>query len=61
MAMYLLDNGNIEVLVAVIRSLVAHCPAIDDKLETEAEYFKRNAEKMRYPKFRARACLSGPA
>lgn len=58
-AMYLLDNGNIEALVTVLRSLLAHCPAIADKLETEAQYFERNAEKMRYPQFRAQGLFVG--
>lgn len=58
-AMYLLDNGNIEALVSVLRSLLPHCPAIADKLETEAQYFERNAEKMRYPQFRAQRLFVG--
>jgi len=30
-----------------------------EKLETEAQYFERNAEKMRYPKFRAQGLFVG--
>ena len=58
-AMYLLDNGEIESLVTVIRSLPTQCPALTEKLETEAQYFERNAEKMRYPKFRAQGLFVG--
>jgi hypothetical protein len=58
-AMYLLDNGEIESLVTILRCLLPHCPALTEKLETEAQYFERNAEKMRYPKFRALGLFVG--
>jgi len=58
-AMYLLDNGEIESLVTVIRCLLALHPALAEKLETEAQYFERNAEKMLYPKFRAQGLFVG--
>jgi len=58
-AMYLLDNGEIESLVTVIRSLLAQYPALREKLETEAQYFEGNAEKMRYPEFRAKGLFVG--
>jgi len=55
----LLDNGEIESLVTVIRCLLALHPALAEKLETEAQYFERNAEKMLYPKFRAQGLFVG--
>ena len=58
-AMYLLANGEIESLVTILRGLLPHCLAVAEKLETEAQYFERNAEKMRYPKFRAQGLFVG--
>jgi len=55
----LLDKGEIEMLVAVVRSLVSERPALAGKLNTEAEYFERNAAKMRYPAFRAKGLFVG--
>ena len=48
----LLDKGKIEKLVAAIRSLQSANPDVAEKLRTETDYFDRNAERMRYPKFR---------
>lgn len=48
----LLDQGEIEKLVAALRALKSHNPKVGEKLRTEADYFERNAERMRYPKFR---------
>lgn len=58
-AMYLLDSGEIESLVTMIRCLLAQHPELAEKLETEAQYFERNADKMRYPKFRAQGLFVG--
>jgi hypothetical protein len=58
-AVDLLDNGQIESLVAVVRSLVSARPELAEKLNTEAEYFERNAAKMRYPAFRAQGLFVG--
>jgi len=55
----LLDKGEIESLVAVVRALVSERPELAEKLETEAEYFERNAAKMRYPEFRAQGLFVG--
>jgi hypothetical protein len=55
----LLDKGEIEMLVAVVRSLVSERPELAGKLNTEAEYFERNAAKMRYPDFRAQGLFVG--
>jgi hypothetical protein len=48
----LLDKGKIEKLVAAIRSIRSAYPDVAEKIRTEADYFQRNTERMRYPKFR---------
>jgi hypothetical protein len=48
----LLDKGKIEKLVGALRSVVSSNVEIAEKIRTEADYFERNAERMRYPKFR---------
>jgi hypothetical protein len=55
----LLDKGEIETLVAVVRSLVSERTELAEKLNTEAECFERNAAKMRYPAFRAKGLFVG--
>lgn len=48
-----LDRGKIKKLVTALRSFEASCCGdVADKFRTEAEYFRRNAMRMRYPKFR---------
>ena len=47
----LLDKGKIEKLVEALRSIPSSNPEVMEKLRTEADYFERNAERMRYPKF----------
>ena len=58
-AVDLLDKGEIESLVTVLRSLASERPGLAEKLETEAEFFARNADKMRYPQFRAQGLFVG--
>jgi hypothetical protein len=48
----LLDKGKIEKLVLSLRSTESTNPEVLGKIRTEADYFERNAERMRYPKFR---------
>jgi hypothetical protein len=48
----LLDKGKIEKLVGLLRSVDTANPQIAEKIRTEADYFERNAERMRYPAFR---------
>jgi hypothetical protein len=48
----LLDKGKIEKLVRALRSIDSANPELAEKIRTEADYFERNAERMRYPKFR---------
>jgi hypothetical protein len=55
----LLDKGKIENLVAALRSIVAINPEVREKIRTEADYFDRNAERMRYPKFRRQHLFVG--
>jgi len=49
---HLLDKGKIERLVLAFRSTVSANPEVTEKIRIEAEYFERNAARMRYPKFR---------
>jgi len=55
----LLDKGKIEKLVHALRSIDAANPQMADKIGTEADYFERNAERMRYPKFRRQHLFIG--
>ena len=54
-----LNQGKIEALVKLIHEL----PAVTEELRqfraTEAEYFNRNQERMRYPKFRGQGLFVG--
>jgi hypothetical protein len=47
----LLDKGKIEKLVGVLRSIDTANPQMAEKIRTEADYFERNAVRMRYPQF----------
>ena len=47
-----LDQGKIEKLVAALHSILSTNAEVLDKIRTESDYFERNAERMRYPKFR---------
>ena len=55
----LLDQGKIEKLVAALRSLLPAHPQAAEKLQDEADYFEKNAERMRYPKFRRQHLFVG--
>jgi len=55
----LLDKGKIEKLVSALRFLEAPCAELADRIRMEADYFERNAERMRYPKFRAQHLFVG--
>jgi len=54
-----LDGGKIEKLVAALQSIQSLDPGLSDTLRTEAEYFHKNAERMRYPKFRRQHLFVG--
>ena len=55
----LLDKGKIEKLVTAIRSIDSLNPEVVEKIRLEADYFERNAERMRYPKFRRQHLFVG--
>jgi hypothetical protein len=55
----LLDKGKIEKLVLALRTIVSSNVEVAEKLRTEADYFERNAERMRYPKFRRQHLFVG--
>jgi len=55
----LLDKGKIEKLVVSLRSIEPSSPEVLEKIRTEADYFERNAERMRYPSFRRQHLFVG--
>lgn len=55
----LLDEGKIEKLVSALRSIQPANTELAEKLRTEADYFERNAERMRYPAFRRQHLFVG--
>lgn len=55
----LLDKGKIEKLVRSLRSIESTHAEVLEKIRTEADYFERNAERMRYPKFRRQHLFVG--
>jgi len=55
----LLDKGKIEKLVTAIRSIHSSHPEVAEKIRTEADYFERNAARMRYPEFRRQHLFVG--
>jgi hypothetical protein len=55
----LLDKGKIEKLVLALRSIESSNAEVLEKIRTEADYFERNAERMRYPKFRRQHLFVG--
>lgn len=54
-----LDQGKIEKLVHYLRSLEASSPELTEALRKTADYFQRNAERMRYPEFRRQHLFVG--
>jgi hypothetical protein len=56
---HLLDHGKIEKLVAKLRSLSPDNPELAAAVRIEANYLERNAERMRYPKFRQQNLFVG--
>jgi hypothetical protein len=55
----LLDRGKIEKLVLSLRSMDSTSPEVLEKIRIEADYFEKNAERMRYPKFRRQHLFVG--
>jgi hypothetical protein len=54
-----LDAGKIELLVKGLRSWPAASTEAAELLRGEADYFERNAERMRYPEFRRQILFVG--
>lgn len=48
----LLDHGKMKKLTVALRSIDTNNPELAGKIRLEADYFHRNAMRMRYPKFR---------
>jgi hypothetical protein len=55
----LLDKGKIEKLVLALRSIESTDADVLKEIRTEADYFERNAERMRYPQFRKQHLFVG--
>jgi hypothetical protein len=55
----LLDNCKIKKLVTSLRSIQTSSAELLEKLRIEAEYFRKNARRMRYPKFRRQHLFVG--
>jgi hypothetical protein len=54
-----LEQGKIEALVKLLSALPARAQDLAQAARNEAEYFQRNAERMRYPAFRAQGLFVG--
>jgi hypothetical protein len=54
-----LDQGKIEKLVQSLRSIQARDAEVAEKVRIEAEYFERNAARMRFPQFRKQHLFVG--
>jgi len=55
----LLDKGKIEQLAKILRSLNSANSDLTKIIGNEADYFQRNAERMRYPAFRKQGLFVG--
>jgi len=55
----LLDNCKIKKLVTSLRSIETPSAELAERLRIEAAYFRRNARRMRYPKFRRQHLFVG--
>ncbi len=54
-----LDDGKIEKLVRYLYSLETSSPELTQTIRKVADYFLRNAERMRYPEFRRQHLFIG--
>lgn len=54
-----LEKGKIESLVKILRDLRPPSAELAKTVANEADYFARNAERMRYPSFRAQGLFVG--
>ena len=55
----MLDKGKIEKLVLSLRSIESNNQEVIEKIRIEAAYLERNAQRMRYPKFRRQHLFVG--
>ena len=58
-ALQRLDQGQIEALVKILRQLHPANAELAKTVNIEADYFERNAERLRYPTFRAQGLFVG--
>ena len=56
---YLLDQGDIEALLTILRQMRPDNAKLAQEVDKQADYFARNAERMRYPQFRAQGLFVG--
>jgi hypothetical protein len=54
-----LEHGKIEALVKILRDSPPGTDELAKTIDNDAEYFERNAERMRYPAFRAQGLFVG--
>ena len=54
-----LDTGKIEKLVGFIRSIDSSSPELTESIRKHADYFEKNAARMRYPEFRRQHLFVG--
>lgn len=54
-----LDAGKVELVVKTLRAIPASSTALAELIENEAAFFERNAERMRYARFRAQKLFVG--
>ena len=55
----LLDQGKIQKLVLALRAIDSTHAKLLEKIRIEADYFEKNAQRMRYPKFRRQHLFVG--
>lgn len=54
-----LDQGHVDKVVKTLHSLAADSGDLRPKIDTEADYFQRNRERMRYPEYRDQGLFVG--
>lgn len=54
-----LEKGQVAKITGTLRTLAIDLPNLSPSLQTEADYFDRNAERMRYPEFRSQGLFVG--
>ena len=54
-----LDAGDVEAVIASVHRLRPSNTKVEDEVRTAADYFHRNAERMRYAEFRKQGLFVG--